>query len=136
MATSIAMATIFLFHGLINIFMGSQHSIPLHRLELISFSAIPVNKCCHTSVIFCLSHTLYLSGYVGIKSTQSSYQLHLKQISVCQITLSLSWISYIWLCPVARSVLGQPCPECKQEHCWWWLNTYTIYFLILTEVCP
>ena len=37
----------FLFLGLTNIFVASLHSKPLHGLELISFSTIPDNKCCH-----------------------------------------------------------------------------------------
>ena len=44
---SMLFQALFLFLGLINIFMGSLFSIPLHRLELISFSATPGNKCCH-----------------------------------------------------------------------------------------
>ena len=43
LATSVAMATLFLFLGLVNIFMGSLVSIPLHRLWLISFSPTPGN---------------------------------------------------------------------------------------------
>ena len=39
--------TFFLFLGLINIFMGSLDSIPLHGLELISFLTIIDNRCCH-----------------------------------------------------------------------------------------
>ena len=35
-----------------HIFMGSLLSIPLHRLELISFSAPPGNKCCHGNTFF------------------------------------------------------------------------------------
>ena len=33
-------------------FMGSLLSIPLHRLELISFSATPGNNCCHGNSFF------------------------------------------------------------------------------------
>ena len=41
-----------LFLGLINIFIRSLLSIPLHRLELISFSATPGNKCGHGYTVF------------------------------------------------------------------------------------
>ena len=54
LTTSVSMVIFFfLFLGLINIFMGSLLSIPLHKLELISFSPTPDNKCCHGNIFFC-----------------------------------------------------------------------------------
>ena len=50
------------FYLYINIFVGSSlHSKPQHRLELISFSTLPGNKCCHgyTNVFLSVSFTLY-----------------------------------------------------------------------------
>ena len=35
-----------------NIFMGSLLSTRLDRLELISFSATPGNKCCHDNIFY------------------------------------------------------------------------------------
>ena len=44
---------LFLFLGLkYKYFMGSLLSIPLHRLQLINFSATPGNKCCHGYTFF------------------------------------------------------------------------------------
>ena len=51
--------TFLLFLGLINNFMGSLHSITLHRLELISFSAIPGNKCCHGNTFLLFLGPIY-----------------------------------------------------------------------------
>ena len=42
----------FLFLELINNLMDSLHSLPLHGLELIRFSAITCNKCCHDITFF------------------------------------------------------------------------------------
>ena len=53
------MATLYLSLGLINNFMGSLHSITLHRLELISFSEIPDNKCCHGNTFFLFLGPIY-----------------------------------------------------------------------------
>ena len=53
----------FLFLGLMNIFMGSLLSIPLHRLELISFSATPGNNVA-ILILFCVSWTYkYFYGF-------------------------------------------------------------------------
>ena len=43
----------FMFLGLKNRFLVSLHSKPLHGLELISFSMILDNRCCHGNT-FCL----------------------------------------------------------------------------------
>ena len=51
--------TFLLFLGLINNFMGSLHSINLHRLELISFSAIPGNNCCHGNTFLLFLGPIY-----------------------------------------------------------------------------
>ena len=46
------MATLFSVSWTYKYFMGSLLSIPLHRLEWISFSATPGNKCCHGNTFF------------------------------------------------------------------------------------
>ena len=46
------MATLFSVSWIYKYFMGSLLSIPLHRLERISFSATPGNRCCHGSTFF------------------------------------------------------------------------------------
>ena len=57
----------FWFLGLVNIFMGSLLSIPLHRLQLISFSATPGNKCCHGNTFFSISLTYIPVDFVHSK---------------------------------------------------------------------
>ena len=46
------MATLISVSWTYKYFMGSLLSIPLHRLERISFSATPGNKCCHGNTFF------------------------------------------------------------------------------------
>ena len=53
LTTNVAMATLCcILNVCINIFTGSLYFIPLHGLELISFLAIPGNKCCHGNTVF------------------------------------------------------------------------------------
>ena len=74
LVTAVAMAILFLYcfsncdfvdtwqHFLMflrfkNLFVGSLHSKPLHRLELTSFLTIPGNKCCHGNTFLLFSWT-------------------------------------------------------------------------------
>ena len=43
-------------------FMGSLLSIPLHRLELISFLATPDTKCCHGNTFFCFLDLFFVGS--------------------------------------------------------------------------
>ena len=46
----------FLFLGLTNISVGSLHSKPLHGWQIISFLAIPGNKCSHGNTFLTPTH--------------------------------------------------------------------------------
>ena len=63
LATSVAMATLFLFLGLKSLSWCSLHSKPLHGLVLISFSLMPGNKCCHGNTFFLFLTYKYFYGF-------------------------------------------------------------------------
>ena len=55
--------------------MGSLHSITLHRLELISFLAIPGNKCCHGNTFLLFLGPIY-KHFVHFVGSLHSKLLH------------------------------------------------------------
>ena len=96
------MATLFSVSWTYKYFMGSLLSIPLHRLERISFLATPGNKCCHgMATLFSISWAY--KYFMGSLLTIPLHRLGQISFSANQAT---SWQHFFWFLGLVNIFMG------------------------------
>ena len=107
------MATLFSVSWTYKYFMGSLLSIPLHRLERISFSATPGNTCCHGNTFFLFLGLVNI--FMGSLLSIPLHRLELISFSAAPGNKCCHGNTFFvsWPCKYFYGFFPYPCTDCS-----------------------